>query len=218
MDNNVGTYNLIPALLSDMPEGKFKKQLGVFKAHGGMLRTAQALRLGVHSRDLYAMTASKVLEPVSRGLYRVSDIPGLSEPDLVTVALRIPKGVICLISALDFHGITTEIPHQVHVALPGHARKPRLDHPPTRFAWFTEPAFSASIKVHVIDGVSVRVYCPEKTVADCFKARNKIGLDVAIEALKLCLKRKGAAPDALLKYAKICRVERVMKPYLEALA
>jgi len=195
----------------------FQKQLATFKTHGGMLRTTQALRLGIHPRDLYAMKAAGALEQISRGLYRVSGLQPLTNPDLVTVALKIPKGVVCLISALAFHEITTQIPHEVYVALPQGTEKPRLDHPPTRFAWFKEPAFGSGIETHKLDGVPVRVYCPEKTVADCFKARNKIGLDVAIEALKLCREKKRSTPEILLKYAKVCRVERIMKPYMEAI-
>ncbi|MBI3550889.1 MAG: type IV toxin-antitoxin system AbiEi family antitoxin domain-containing protein [Elusimicrobia bacterium] len=195
----------------------FQKQLGIFKSHGGMMRTTQALGLGIHPRDLYAMKAAGVLEQISRGLYRASGLKPLANPDLITVALKIPKGIICLISALAFHEITTQIPHEVHVALPQGSEKPRLDHPPTRFAWFKEPAFGSGIETHNLDGVSVRVYCPEKTVADCFKARNKIGLDVAIEALKLCREKKRSSPEAILKYAKVCRVAKIMKPYLEAI-
>lgn len=195
----------------------FQRQLGVFKAHGGMLRTAQALRLGIHPRDLYAMKEAGALEQISRGLYRVSGLAPLANPDLITVALKIPKGVVCLISALALHELTTQIPHEVYVALPHGAEKPRLDHPPTRFAWFKEPAFGSGIETHRLDGVDVRIYCPEKTVADCFKARNKIGLDVAVEALKLCCQKKRAKPETLLKYAKLCRVDKVMRPYLEAL-
>lgn len=200
-----------------MVQGTFEKQLAIFKAHGGMLRTAQAMRLGIHPRDLYAMKEAKILEPISRGLYRISSLKPLANPDLVTVALKIPKGVICLISALAFHEITTQIPHEVHVALPRGTEKPRLDHPPTRFAWFTEPAFESGIETHAIDGVPVRIYSPEKTVADCFKARNKVGLDVAIEALKLCREIKKSKPETLLNFARICRVEKIMKPYLEAI-
>lgn len=196
---------------------KFQKQLGIFKTHGGMMRTTQALSLGIHPRDLYAMKAAGALEMISRGLYRASNLQPLANPDLITVALKIPKGVICLISALAFHELTTQIPHEVYVALPQGAEKPRLDHPPTRFAWFKEPAFGSGIENHKIDGVSVRVYGPEKTVADCFKARNKIGLDVAIEALKLCRQKKRSSPGTLLKYAKVCRVDKIMKPYLEAI-
>jgi len=163
------------------------------------------------------MRDAGVLEQLARGIFRLAKEPPLSNPDLVMVALKAPKGVICLVSALSFHEITTQVPHAIHVALPFGAERPRLKHPPIRFSWFKEPAFSAGAETHKVDGVSVRIYSPEKTVADCFKFRNVIGLDVAIEALKLCLNKKRSKPDTLLKYARICRVERVMRPYLEAL-
>lgn len=194
-----------------------KAGIALFKEHPAGLHSGEALRRGLQARTLYAMRSAGILEQLARGVYRLAKAPPLSNPDLVTVSLKIPKGVVCLVSALSFHGITTQVPHAVHVALPFGAEKPRLKHPPTRFSWFKEPAFSAGVEVHKVDGATVRVYSPEKTVADCFKFRNKLGLDVALEALKLCLKKKRAKPDELLKYARVCRVERVMRPYLEAL-
>lgn len=189
----------------------------VFRRHGGVLRTRDALRLGVHPRTLYRMRETGDLEQLSRGLYRLRGLPRLSSPDLVPVALKVPQGVICLISALAFHDLTTQVPHQVYLALPRGAEPPRISFPPLRVFWFTEPAFTEGIEVHKIDGVPVRVYSPEKTIADCFKYRNKIGLDVALEALKLYRGRQKSRVDELLRYAAICRVEKIMRPYLEAL-
>src|SRR5579859_1260113 len=194
-----------------------KAGIAIFKGHPAGLHSSEALRRGLQPRTLYAMRDAGVLEQLARGIFRLAKEPPLSNPDLVMVALQAPKGVICLVSALSFHEITTQVPHAIHVALPFGAERPRLKHPPIRFSWFKEPAFSAGAETHKVDGVSVRIYSPEKTVADCFKFRNVIGLDVAIEALKLCLNKKRSKPDTLLKYARICRVERVMRPYLEAL-
>lgn len=194
-----------------------KSAEGVFRKHGGMLRASEAIALGIHPRALYRLRDENRLVTVSRGLYRLADLPELSDPDLVSVATRIPQAVVCLISALAFHEITTEIPHEVSIALPRTVKKPRLDHPPLRVFWLSGESLTEGIEEHKIDGVKVRIYGPEKTVADCFKFRNKIGLDVAIEALKLCIERKGATPRKLLHYARICRVERIMRPYLEAL-
>jgi len=182
-----------------------------------MLRTAEALRLGIHPRTLYGLRDSGVIQQVARGLYRLADLPPLSSPDLVTVAHKVPGGVICLISALAFHEITTQVPHEVQIALPRRPERPRLDYPPLRVFWFSGKALSEGVETHKVDGQHVRVYGPEKMVADCFKYRNKIGLDVAIEALRLCRQRKRSSVDALLHYARICRVEKVMRPYLEAL-
>lgn len=193
------------------------RPLAIFKAHPAGIHAAEALRLGIHSRTLYAMRDAGLIERLGRGLYRLAKAAPLSNPDLVTVALKVPKGVLCLISALSFHDITTQVPHAVHIALPFGTERPRLDSPPTRFSWFKEPAYGSGVETHKIDGTTIRVYSPAKTIADCFKFRNKIGLDVALEALKLCLQKKRSKPDDVLKYARICRVERVMRPYLEAL-
>ena len=123
-----------------------------------------------------------VVEQMSRGRYRLADLPALSNPDLVTVALKIPAGVVCLISALAYHEITTQIPHEVHVALPRGAEPPRLQHPPVRVFWFTGRSFMEGIQTHKVVGISLRVYSPEKTLADCFNYRNKLGLDTVLEA------------------------------------
>ena len=154
---------------------------------------------------------------LSRGLYRLADLPALSNPDLVTVALKIPAGVVCLISALAYHEITTQIPHEVHVALPRGTEPPRLKHPPLRVFWFTGRSFTEGIETHKVDGIRLRVYSPEKTLADCFKYRNKLGLDTVLEALRLYRSRKRPNVDELMKFARVCRVEKVMRPYLEAL-
>ncbi len=177
----------------------------------------EAVRYGVHPRTLYAMRDAGLLERVSRGVYRLADLPPLGDPDLVAVALRVPQGVLCLISALAFHEIATQIPHEVYVALKRGAERPRLEHPPVRVFWFTGRAFTAGIETHTLDGVDVRVYGAAKTVADCFKYRNKLGLDTAIESLRFFLKEKRGSPDDLLQFARVCRVETVMRPYIEAL-
>lgn len=197
--------------------GRNGKARELFRRYGGVLRTRDALRLGVHPRTLYSMRETGDLEQLSRGLYRLRGLPKLSNPDLVPVALKVPRGVICLISALAFHDLTTQVPHQVYLALPRGAEPPRISFPPLRIFWFTEPAFTEGIEVHKIDGVPVRMYSPEKTIADCFKYRHKIGLDVALEALKLYRGKRKTKIDKLLRYAAICRVERIMRPYLEAL-
>lgn len=190
----------------------------VFTEHGGMLRTSEAIRLGIHPRKLYALRDSGEIEHVGRGLYRLSTAPPLTSPDLVPIAIRIPRGVICLISALAHHGLTTQVPHAVDFALPSHAQVPRIDGVPLRVFWYSEPSFSAGIEVVMIDKVPVRVYSSEKTVADCFKYRNKIGLDVAIEALR-AYRERTRKPDfqTLARFARIDRVDKIMRPYLEAM-
>ena len=171
---------------------------------------------GISPRTLYEMRDRGMLMALDRGLFRLADAPPLEQPDLVQVALGIPGGVICLISALAFHNMTTQIPHQVYVALPHEAEKPRLSYSPIRLFWLSGEVYSSGIEIHEFDRVPVRIYSREKTVADCFKFRNKIGLDVAREALREAL-RQGCRVEELLEYARIDRVENVMKPFLEAL-
>ncbi len=194
-----------------------KRAMEIFRRHGGMLRTALALREGLHPRTLYALRKEGVVIELSRGLYRLADLPPLGHPDLATVALKVPKGVICLISALAVHELTTQVPHEVYLAFPKDRKPPRLSNPPLRIFHYDSPSFQEGIDIHKLDGVAVRIYNPEKTLADCFKFRNKIGLDAALEALKLYMGRRSKDLAGLQKYARLCRVERVMKPYLEAL-
>jgi len=200
-----------------MAEGAEMLALRQFRARGGVLRTAEALRLGIHPRTLYLLRDEGRIEAISRGVYRLADLPPLAHPDLVTVALRVPNSVVCLISALAFHEITTEVPHEVQIALPRGTKTPKLDHPPLRVFRFSEPGLSLGVQTVNLDGIDVRIYDPAKTVVDCFRYRNKLGVDVAIEALKLCIERKLARPADLLRYARKCRAERVMLPYIEAL-
>jgi predicted transcriptional regulator of viral defense system len=141
----------------------------------------------------------------------------MDQPDLVAASLRVPRGVICLISALSVHGITTQVPHEVSVAILRTINKPKVNYPPIRFFLYRLPYFEAGIEEHDIAGALVRVYCPEKTVADCFRFRNRIGMDVALEALQLCREHKRSSPGELMRYARVCRVEKIMTPYLEAI-
>jgi predicted transcriptional regulator of viral defense system len=191
--------------------------IALFRQQGGTLSTQEALHLGIHPRTLYALRDSGTLQQLSRGLYRLADLPPLSNPDLVVVARRLPQAVICLVSALAFHGLTGQIPHAVDVALHNKAGRPALTYPPLRFFWFSGLAWSEGVQVHQLDGTFVRIYGPEKSVADCFKYRHKIGLDVTLEGLRSYGRRRDFQADALLRYARICRVEEVMRPYLESL-
>jgi predicted transcriptional regulator of viral defense system len=195
----------------------FEREVELFRQHSGGLRMSEALRLGIGRKALYAMRDAGVIETVSRGTYRLASLDPLANPDLVAVATRVPQGVLCLISALSFHELTTQVPHAIDVALPRGARKPRLDYPPIRFFWFSGPAFSEGIETHSLDGVAVRAYDPEKTLVDCFRYRNQLGMDVVLEALRLWRERRKKKLDVLLKYARMRHVERAMRPYLEAM-
>ena len=193
-----------------------KRPEEIFLKAGGQLRMSEAIKHGITRYMLYSLRDKGVIERVSRGIYRLVNLPPISNPDLVTVSLHFPNAVICLVSALAYHDITTQIPHAVSVAIPKDSRMPSLDYPPIQAHKFSNEAYKSGIEEHMIDGVPVKVYNPEKTLADCFKFRNKIGMDVVLEALKLYKTRKKFDLGELLKYARICRVEKVMRPYLES--
>jgi len=194
-----------------------KKAKELLLSRGGIFRAREAMKAGVHPRTLYAMRDEGLIERLGRGVYRVAGMSALGNPDLAIVAMKIPKGVICLISALSYHEMTTEIPHQIYLALPRGSEPPRLDYPPLRIFWFLGPAFEEGIEHRDIEGIPIKVYSPEKTIADCFKYRNKFGLDVALEALKFYRQSKPLKVDELMRYAKVCRVGKIMRPYVEAL-
>lgn len=196
---------------------KIEEAKHIFVKQGGILRTSEAIKHGIHPRTLYYMRDHNHLDVLCRGTYRLSDLEPITNMDLITVATKVESGVICLISALSYHEITTEIPHEIYMAISRRTFYPRLKHPPIRFFRFSENAFSAGIEVHVMNGVNVRIYSAEKTIADCFKYRNKLGLDVVLEALKLWRKNKNARIDKLMEYANICRVHNIIKPYVEAI-
>ncbi len=197
----------------------FKKKISpeeIFRQYGGQLRMSEAIQYGISRYSLYKMRDTGVLEQVSRGIYRLVELPPISYPDLVTVSLRFPKAVVCLISAMSYHGMTTQIPHEVSVAVPRDARMPSLDYPPVHAYKFSADAYQAGIDKHQIDGTIVKIYNAEKTLADCFKYRNKLGMDVVLEALKLYRSQKKFNMNKLLKYARVCRVDKIMRSYLEA--
>jgi predicted transcriptional regulator of viral defense system len=154
---------------------------------------------------------------VGRGLYTLANADAGEHYSLAEACKRIPQGVVCLISALRFHGLTTQAPFEVWMAIDVKARKPKKDNLPLHIVRFSGKSLRTGIEEHAIQGVPVRVYSPAKTVADCFKYRNKIGLDVALEALRECWRERRCTMDDLWYYAKICRVANVMRPYLESL-
>lgn len=194
---------------------KSEEALNIFRVHGGILRTGEALNLGIHRRTLYALRDNGMLERLDRGLYRLADMLPLASPDLTTVALKVPEGVICLISALHFHNMTTQIPHVVTMAIKRGKELPRLSFPPTKFFHFSDDALKHGVATHSVDDTPIRVFSPEKTLADCFKYRNKIGMDTVKEALEMYVAKGKSKPREIVQFAKICRVENVMRPYLE---
>jgi predicted transcriptional regulator of viral defense system len=187
-----------------------------------MLRKTRVLRprdveaAGISRTYLNKLHAEGILDRPSRGLYvLINDEPG-EHRSLVEACQKVPRGVVCLLSALQFHELTSQAPFEVWMAIDEKARQPRVDYPVLRIVRFSGVALATGVLEPVIEGVKVRVYSPAKTVADCFKYRNKIGIDVAIEALRDCLRQRKATTDELWKAAKVCRMTNVMRPYLEA--
>lgn len=198
------------------PRRSVSDPVALFRAHGGQLRLTQALALGINRYQFYKLRDEGVIEPVSRGLYRLRELPPVRHPDLASVATRFPRAVLCLVSALDWHDMTTQIPRQIHLAVARNARLPRQTNPPVRGYRFSGKRFTSGVETHEIDGVDLKIYNPEKTLADSFAFRETLGMDVVLEALKLYPKRHRANYGQVMEYARICRVARVMKPYLEA--
>jgi predicted transcriptional regulator of viral defense system len=157
------------------------------------------------------------VDRVARGLYGWPDADVTEHHSLAEAARLVPKGVVCLLSALEFHGITTQSPHEVWLALPGKAWAPKVEYPKLRIVRASGPALTAMVEKHRVEGVVVKVYSVAKTVADCFKYRSKVGLDVALEALRDGFRQRGVTMDKLWAAASVCRVENVMRPYLESL-
>lgn len=182
----------------------------------GVLRPRDLEVIGISGVYLNKLYAEGVLERPSRGLYVLADAEPSENRTIAEASKRVPRGVVCLLSALRFHELTTQSPFEVWLAIGEKARRPKIDYPPLRIVRFSGDALAFGIEEHKVEGVDVRVYSPAKTVADCFKYRNKIGLDVAIEALRDCLRQRKATMDELWDAAKVCRMSKVMRPYLEA--
>ena len=185
--------------------------------NAGVLRPRDLDAYGIPRTYLSRLLAAGKLHRVSRGLYVLPGINVSEHRSLAEACKRVPKGVVCLLSALRFHELTTQAPFEVWLAIGEKAWRPRVDYPPLRVVRFSATALASGVEPHQIEGVTIPVFSPAKTVADCFKYRNKIGLDVAIEALRECWRSRRCTTDDLWKYAKVCRVQNVMRPYLESI-
>ena len=180
--------------------------------------TRELAQEGIHTQVLSRLVAGGKLERISRGLYRLPEHSVTEHHGLAIAAAAVPHGVVCLLSALQYHGIGTQLPSEVWMAIDRRARRPALRYPPLRIVRYTGAALTEGVENHRVEGRELRVYNAAKTIADCFKYRNKIGLDVALEALRGAWRARRFTMDELDRYAAICRVQRVMRPYLEALA
>lgn len=185
----------------------------------GLLRPRDVRDEGIPSATFRRLEQQGVLRRAGRGLYMLADAAGVTEHHtLAEASARVPHGVVCLLSALRYHDLTTQSPFEVWLAVETGKWRPVVDYPPLRIVRFSGAAFTEGVEEHLVEGVTVRVYSIAKTIADCFKYRNKIGLDVALEALRDVRDRRLATNDALWHYAGVCRVANVMLPYLEATA
>ena len=183
----------------------------------GIIRAEDVEAVGISRNYLYRMHSEGLLAKSAVGLYTLPEAPVTENSTLAEVAKRLPKAVVCLISALSYHEITTQIPHQIWLTIPRGSWRPNVDYPPLNLTYVSDPAYSFGIQEHVINGVAVKIYSPAKTVADCFKFRNKVGLDVAIEALREAWRSRKVTMDEMVMAAGIDRVSKIMRPYMEAI-
>lgn len=201
-----------------MNQGTTGRQKIVSLIHDkGILRSRELEQHGVPRAELRKLCHDGTVQRVSRGLYRLTNMQISEHATITEASAAVPNGVICLLSALRFHDLTTQAPYEVWMAIAVKAHLPRISLP-VKFVRFSGPALSEGVEHHVIDSVPIKVYNLPKTIADCFKYRNKIGLDVALEALREVKNGSRCTIDDLWHYAKVCRVNNVMRPYLEALS
>jgi predicted transcriptional regulator of viral defense system len=193
-----------------------QKQILELARKKGIIRAEDVEAIGISRNYLYRMHKEGLLEKSAVGLYTLPEAPVTENSSLAEVAKRLPHAVVCLISALSYHEITTQIPHEIWLTIPRGSWRPDVEYPPLNLTYVSGPAYSFGIQEHVINGVAVKIYSPAKTVADCFKFRNKIGLDVAIEALREAWRSRKVTMDELVVAAGIDRVSKIMRPYLEA--
>ncbi len=184
---------------------------------GGYARTAELIKAGFYKVTIYAAMKEGHITRLKHGLYGLVDIPDISHPDLVTASLAIPKGVICLIAALFFYEVTDEIPRYIDMAVPAGWQVKPIEIMAIRIYHFSLPTWEACVEIHKLGQHEIKIYCLAKTIADCFKFRNQIGVDVARSALKNAFEQKKVSHQEIMKYAKICRVTNVIKPILETL-
>lgn len=196
---------------------RFQKAVEIFRQRNGYLRTAEALHLGIAPGTLYAMREAGVTVQENRGLYRLAEVDPPNNPDLVQVAMLVPKATICLISALSYYGLTTQIPHRIYIALPRHSQRPRLAYPVMDVIWLPDLAYQAGIEVVPVNGTTVRIYNREKTIADCYRYSERVGKDVLLEMLREYKRQGNVNVSRILEYARIDRVVEKLQPYLEAI-
>jgi predicted transcriptional regulator of viral defense system len=190
--------------------------LALARRHG-VLRPRDLSAHGVPREYLARLLQRGLLERPARGIYVLADADPGEQQSLLEACKRVPHGVVCLLSALRYHGLTTQAPFEIWLAISRKAWLPKVEYPPLRIVRFTGAALTSGVEEHILHGVTVRVTDPARTVVDCFKYRNKVGLDVALEALRDCWRKKKATMDQLHRAAQARRMANVMRPYLESL-
>jgi predicted transcriptional regulator of viral defense system len=185
--------------------------------HGPLLRASQLFDVGIHPRELYALRDAGELEAVTRGVYRLASAPIPGHFDLLIVAARAPNAVVCLVSALAFHDLTDEIPHEVSIAIPRGAATPRMETPPLQIHRFSDVAYRLDVEHHELEGVDVKIYSAAKSIVDAFRFRNRLGEDVAIKALAEGIRTRRVRPGAVLELATKLRARTLIEPYLKAM-
>ncbi len=193
------------------------KAIKIFQHHGGMLRYSEAIAEGIHPRILYELRDLGIIEQIQRGLYALTELPDIEEPDLVIISKIISEGIVCLVSALYFHRLTVQIPRWIDIAVLRSYVPPIVKYPPIQIHWFSDKFYKAGIESHKFNGAKVKIYSREKSIIDCFRLRKKVGIDIAVEALKNYLKQDNLNINLLLDFAKESRVIKVLEPYLQAL-
>ncbi len=186
-------------------------------ARKGVFTVSEARQNALSHTTIYRLCETGEVSKIARGIYQVTEFAGTTSPDYAAISKRIPEGILCLISALYHHELTTEIPREIHLAINRKSNIPKVDYPKVRIFRMSALPFKTGVTKMTIGGVKLKIFCREKTIADCFKYRHVFGVDVVIEALKLYMSQKGSDPTKILEMAKACRVARQIRPYLEAI-
>jgi len=190
----------------------------IFHDHGGILKTSEAMKAGIHPRILYELRDEGLIERLEEGLYGLPGLPDIGQPDFVLVHKRVPKGVVCLVSALYFHNLTLQIPKCVDIAVRQKYRTPLIQYPPVHFHWYSDAYYEEGIEIHQIDSFPIKIYSMEKTIVDCFKHRNKIGIDVAIEAFRNYWELGNPKIEVIRAFAVAARILKKIEPYIQSVA
>ena len=219
LDKNIGIYYNMPRKISkeDMMNKKNKKIIKIFKTHNGYARSKDILAEGIHPRDIKSILDKGIVIKVKSGLYRLADTLVISNQSFIDLACAVQEGVICLLSALSYYELTTFNPPIISMAIHRKSWRPKIEYPPVEFYYFSKKQFEAGIDKIIIMNQKISIYCPEKTVCDCFRYRNKLGIDIAKEGLSEYLKRKDRNLEKLLEYAEICRVRALMEIWVNAM-